>query len=278
MDRSVKWQTIALVLMWGLAFIPVFPDMVVDWFSHTDNSHALLVPLISLYFVWAKRHEIYRSEISTSWLGLGIMIVSLIIYLLSYAGGIAVFSRLMMISSLIGLLWYFLGTPIIRLMAFPLCFLFFMVPIPITLLGLVAFPLQLIATKISANLIQFCSIPVYREGNMLFFLQTQLEVAEACSGIRSIMSLTMLSVVFSYVSSGRWWINAILILSALPVAMTANIIRVSGTGVLAHFFGGQVARGFLHEFSGLVVFVFGLVVLLLEFKLLEYIGTRKYAK
>jgi len=166
-----------------------------------------------------------------------------------------------LVATLICLLWSCLGGDMLRQLAFPLGFLFFMIPVPDSLLNMVAFPLQLMATKISASLIQLCSIPVYREGNMLYFVQTQLEVAEACSGIRSVMALTMLSVIFAYTSSVNWWRRGILILSAIPIALLANILRVSGTGVLAHFFGDRVARGFLHEFSGLVVFLFGLAVL-----------------
>jgi exosortase len=121
------------------------------------------------------------------------------------------------------------------------------------------------ATKVSAALIQNCSIPVYREGNMLYFVQTQLEVAEACSGIRSIMALTMLSLVFCYLSRDGWWRKALLIAAAVPIALLGNIVRVTGTGILAHFYGDQVAKGFLHEFSGLVVFAFGLVLLFAVF-------------
>jgi exosortase len=104
-------------------------------------------------------------------------------------------------------------------------------------------------------------------------MQTQLEVAEACSGIRSIMSLTMLSVIFAYMSPGNWWRKVVLILSAIPIAMLGNILRVSGTGILAHFFGDRVARGFLHEFSGLAVFLFGLALLFFVFSVLKRVGS-----
>jgi exosortase len=258
-----------LLLAWAAAFSPIVPALVDMWFSHSDNSHALLVPLISLYFLWEKREAMRRFPVQGSSLGLVLLVVSLAIYFVSFVGGIAFFARLMLVAALIGLLWGYLGTPMLRPLAFPLGFLFFMVPVPDTLLGLVSFPLQLAATKISAGLIQFCSIPVYREGNMLYFLQTQLEVAEACSGIRSIMSLTMLSVIFAYMSSGNGWRKAILILAAIPIAMLANILRVSGTGVLAHFFGDRVARGFLHEFSGLAVFLFGLGMLFMVYRVLR---------
>lgn len=278
MTRNVQLKITLLLLIWALVFSPVFSPMIYVWLNHSDNSHALLVPLVSLYFFWDKRAELGRIPLIPSRLGWVLLVLSLALYLLSYLGGIVVVARIMLISSLIGLLWSCLGTAMIRAMAFPLGFLLFMVPVPDTLLSMVSFPLQLIATKISAGVIQFCSIPVYREGNMLYFLQTQLEVAEACSGIRSIMSLTMLSVIFAYISTGSRWRQFLLVLSALPIALVANIVRVSGTGILAHFFGDRVARGFLHEFSGLAVFVFGLGVLFLEFKLLQRIGSDRSSR
>jgi exosortase len=137
-----------------------------------------------------------------------------------------------------------------------------MIPVPYSLLNLVSGPLQLIATKISANMISACTIPVYREGNMLYFVNTQLEVAEACSGIRSIMSLTMLAIAFASMMRGAWMNRIILTVAAIPIAMIANILRIAGTGVLAHFYGDKVAKGFLHEFSGMAIFAFGFITLL----------------
>ena len=150
-----------------------------------------------------------------------------------------------------------------------------MVPVPDSILNIVAFPLQLFATKISSHIIAALSIPVYREGNMLYFVQTQLEVAEACSGLRSIMALTMLSVIFVYLLDKGWLRKVILLASAIPLALIANIIRVSGTGILAHFHGEKVARGFLHEFSGLAVFAFGFILLFLEYSLLNKSGSKQ---
>lgn len=267
-----KRKFAVLLLVWAAVFSPVVPAMVGTWLNHSDNSHALLVPLIAMYFVWIKREELGRIEISGSAVGGLFLAGTLVVYLVSFVGGIAVFARLMIVFSLFGLLWSCMGWQVVRVLAFPLGFLVFMVPVPDSVLGMVSFPLQLLATKIAAGVIQFCSIPVYREGNMLYFVHTQLEVAEACSGIRSIMSLTMLSVIFAHLSGNGWWRKALLIFSAIPIAMLANILRVSGTGILAHFFGNKVARGFLHEFSGLAVFVFGLVLLFLVFNLLNRIG------
>jgi perosamine synthetase len=197
---------------------------------------------------------------SSAWGGV-LLAVSLFAYVASYAGGLAFPARVAMVFSLAGLVWFGMGTQYFNVLTFPIGFLLFIVPVPYSLIGLVSQPLQLIATKVSAALIQECSIPVYREGNMLYFVQAQLEVAEACSGIRSIMAMTMLSLVFCFLSRKGWWRKSLLIAAAIPIAFVANIVRVTGTGILAHFFGAQVARGFLHEFSGLVVFAFGLVLL-----------------
>jgi len=273
LDNIIKITT--LVVLWGLIIAPVVPIMVSTWFSHSDNSHALLVPLISFYFAWCKRKELASVETAGSGWGLLFLAASLFIYLVSYAGGIALVSRLMIVGSLVGLIWGCFGVQALRVLAFPLGFLVFMVPVPDSILNFVSFPLQMQATKISAWLIQMCSIPVYREGNMLYFVQTQLEVAEACSGIRSIMALTMLSVLLAYLSNNNWRHKAFLVVCAIPVAVLANILRVSGTGILAHFFGDKVARGFMHEFSGLTVFAFGFIVMISLSRMLELVSQSK---
>jgi exosortase len=273
-NKVNAWKLTAMLSVWVAAFYPIIPDMVTAWFKHSDNSHAVLVPLVALYFLWEKRAEISRIPSQGSNAGLILLILCLLFYILSFIGGIAFFCRLALVTSLIAIVWSCMGTAILRSLAFPLGFLFFMIPVPDTLLGMVSFPLQLVATKISAELIGYCTIPIYREGNMLFFINTQLEVAEACSGIRSIMSLTMISAIFAYISPGVIWCRVVLVVAAIPIAFIANILRVTGTGILAHFFGDRVARGFLHDFSGLAVFLFGLIILFALYEVLKKIGKK----
>ena len=271
LNRLGMLQTAVLLTLWSLIIAPVVPQMVKTWLEHSDNSHAILVPFICLYLGWAKRRELASATFRGSLLGGVFLVFCLAFYLLSYTGGFAMGARLMIVGSLGGLVWSCFGWPTLRILVFPLSFLLFMVPVPDTLLNFVSFPLQLQATKISTWIIGLFSIPVYREGNMLYFVQTQLEVAEACSGIRSIVSLVMLSVLLAYLSNNGTTRKVILVACAIPVAMLANIVRVSGTGVLAHFFGDQVAKGFLHDFSGIVVFVFGLMVMVLLSQFIEFV-------
>ena len=260
----MRLKFIIIFFLWGIVFYPVFPDLVSAWLVEPENSHGMLVPIISLYFVWQKKIELKKINYSTCNLGAVVLIISLICYLLTLAGGIVVAQRLMIITSLAGLVLFTMGPAVFNLLAFPFFFLLFMIPVPFALLKLVSFPLQLIVTKIATILISLISIPVYREGNILFLSQTSLEVVDACSGIRSIVALTKLSVLLAFFEKKSWVERVILILSALPIAFVANVFRVTITGILAHFFGDVVARGFMHDLSGYLVFIIGFILLGLE--------------
>lgn len=294
---------IKLSILFGLliaAYAPILPELYHHWMNDPNNSHGILVPLISLYFIWIKRHElkdVLCKSISNQGtgshdlqsgqpalnkhfftphsMGLLISIFGLTIYIVSSLGGIAVSARLSLVIVLIGLIIFNLGIKIFNILIFPLFLLFFMVPVPTSLVGLVSMPLQLFATKSSTSIIKLLSIPAYREGNMLYFAGTQLEVAEACSGIRSMVSYLMLGAIFAYLIKRGWAKRCILFVSTIPLAIFANMVRVTSTGILAHFFGNQVARGFLHEFSGMAVFLFGFILLFIEYRLLDRTSNSK---
>lgn len=259
-----------LLLLLAAVFYPLYPSLFATWMDDSNSTHGLLVPFISGFFIWRLIPELKAMPRDTDARGLLILIVAMALYILSYAGGVAVVARGMIVFALIGLALYNYGPAVFRKVAFPLLFLLFMIPVPVSIIGLVSLPLQRLATDVSARLISLVSIPVYQEGNMLYFVQTQLEVAEACSGIHSIMALLMLGAVLVYIypmtNKGR----IVLMASTIPIAMLANIVRVTGTGILAHFHGEKVARGFLHEFSGMAVFGFGLALLMITYKIIKH--------
>jgi len=255
--------------LWGIAFMPVYSSLWDTWMISSNDSHGLLVPFISIFLVWSNRERLSQTTINNSNWGLVILALSLVLYLLALAGHVAVAQRAMIVTSLVGLILFNYGTSVFTVLAFPLFFLIFMIPVPVSIYGLAAFPLQLFATNISHNIIQALGIPVLQEGNMLYFAQAQLEVVDACSGLRSMTAFIMLSVLFAYLINKGWGRRFILILSAIPLAVAANLIRVTGTGILAHFYGEKIARGFLHDFSGLAVFAFGFILLSFEYKLLS---------
>ncbi len=266
-------QSAVLLLLWLIAFYPVYPSLVDTWLNHSNNSHGILVPLIAGFFIWQKRGQLQATPLNPSLWGGLFLLCSLLLYGLFYIGSVAVACRLMIILSLVGLIIFNYGTNILKIIRFPIFFLIFMIPIPVAIYTMVAFPLQLFATDVAAAAINLMSIPVYKEGNMLYFVQTSLEVAEACSGLRSMTAFLMLGSLFAYLMDKGKWRRFILVASGIPLAIFANIVRVTGTGILAHFYGARIARGFLHEFSGLAVFAFGFVLLFILYSLLDRSGT-----
>ena len=273
-NMITKLKMLILLTVWSVTYYPVYPILVKTWLDKSDNSHGALVPLVALYLIWRKWPALQSAEVSTSMWGLFLLAGSLCVYLLSFLGAVAYTMNLAMVISVSGIVLYLFGSQVFKILWFPLLFLIFMIPIPESLENLVSFPLQLWATQISADLISLFSIPVYREGNMLYFEHSQLEVAEACSGLRAISSLVMLSSLFASIMSIRWSFKAVILFSAIPIALIANVVRISGTGFLAHYWGSEMAFGFMHQFSGIVVFVFGLVLMLLVVSLIQRVENR----
>lgn len=263
---------IVLIAAVIVPFWPVLIDLYRDLVNNSNNSHGLLVPFISVYLIWKKRHALQPLPIQTSAAGLAILAVSLIVLILGYSSGIHVVPRLAFVTAVIGTLLYNYGGNIVRCIAFPLGFLLFMVPVPVSVEGLVSFKLQLWMTQISAVILDALSIVVLREGNILVFSNCALEVAEACSGIRSLMAYIMLGCLFGYMMKGSMIRRSIMVLIAVPLTFCVNTVRVVGTGILAHSYGPAVARGFLHEFSGIVIFLVGLFIFFLIYRRLELVG------
>jgi len=261
---QIPWKLVFIAFLFLLLYAPLYPSLVDTWLNDSNNSHGLLVPLVSLYLVWMLKDEIKAQEIRSSPVGFAFLAVSLVTYFASFVGDLAFPARISMITTLAGLVLFACGWQVFKLLLFPVLFLFFMVPVPVTIIGLVAFPLQLFVSDVSAQLIDFYGIPVYQEGNLLFFARYSFEVTEACSGIRSMVSFLTLGALFAYFARDSWTKCALLVLSAIPLSILVNTIRVTGTGILANYFGNKAAQGFLHEFSGFVVFGLGVLLMLAE--------------
>jgi exosortase len=160
------------------------------------------------------------------------------------------------------------GWRFLRVLLFPLAFLLLMIPIPAIVFNQISLPLQLLASKAAESTLQIVHIPVLREGNVIVLANTSLEVAEACSGIRSLISLVTLAIVYGYFTDARVWARVVLTLAAVPVAVVSNAARVAGTGVAAHYYGPEVAEGFFHTFSGWMLFLVAFMMLFAIQKLL----------
>ena len=241
----------------------VVQGLVSDWINLPDFSHGFLIPIVSFYFVYERRKQFSVLSPSSNWAGLGLIIFGILLLLL---GNLATEYFTMRFSMLVvfgGAILFLLGNDFFKTLLFPIIFLIFMIPIPSILMDRITFPMQLFASKVAANTLYLIGIPVLREGNVMLLANTSLEVAEACSGIRSLISLLALSIVFAYLSQKETWKRILLVLSTFPIAIIANAARVSGTGILAHYYGDSVAQGFFHGFSGWILFVVAFVCLFL---------------
>jgi exosortase len=162
----------------------------------------------------------------------------------------------------VGTLLYVMGWARLKVLAFPVAFLLLMIPIPAIIFNQIAFPLQLLASQAGEQTLRAVEIPVLREGNVLVLANTTLEVAEACSGIRSLVSLLTLGIMFGYFTDQRLWVRLLIAGSTVPVAIVANAARVAGTGIAAHHYGPEAAQGFFHDFSGWAVFLVAFLLML----------------
>jgi exosortase len=230
-----------------------------------------LAPLVSAYLVWQHSTQLERLPKKPENKGISLVILGLFLLVLGNLAAEQFTARISLLITLAGLILYLLGWQHLRLLTFPIAYLVFMFPFPSILLDQITFPLQLIASKAATESLQMLGIPVLREGNIIHLAGTSLEVAEACSGVRSLISLIALGTIFAYFNQRMVWKRVSLVFACIPITVIVNAMRISVTGALAHYFGMGAAEGFFHDFSGYVIFVFAFVMMVLVGKIFSVI-------
>lgn len=257
------WIAAALVAAaLGVAYSRIAVALVRQWSTDENYSHGFIVLPLALWFAWQRRDALRALPLRPTMVGLLIIAGGLAMLTVGVLGAELFLSRLSFVVLLAGTIAFVAGLPHVRVLALPLVFLLLMIPLPAIIFNSVAFPLQLLASRAGATALDWGGVPVLREGNMLILASTKLEVAEACSGIRSLVSLVTLAVVLGQLSL-RWRsTRVLLVLAAVPVAIVANAMRVAGTGFAAHFWSPEAAEGFFHAFSGWIVFAVAFAALM----------------
>ncbi len=247
-----------------LVYAPVLLELVQDW-SHDDNySHGFLVPLVSAWLLWQKRESLKSAVKSTDRVGLLLIIVGSLLFVLGNGAAEYFTARVSLVVTLFGLVWYLFGREVVKLAWFELAFLCFMIPIPYVVYYALTFPMQLLASKITAGVLSSIGMEVFRQGNILHLPGgTSLEVAEACSGMRSLMSLLALGALFAYMTQKRLTGKILLFASTVPIAIIANVFRVFVTALLVTTVGAEVTAEPMHSLMGLSVFVVSFVLMLI---------------
>jgi exosortase len=257
MELNRKTLAGAAVVLAGfvLLYYQVLSKLIYDWENDGNYSHGFLIVPIALYLAWERRHKFFAAPHAPSNLGLLVVAGSVLVLLTGIFGAELFLTRISIVGTVVGSLLFLCGWARLRVLAFPVAFLLLMIPLPAIIFNQIAFPLQLLASQAGEVTLRAAEIPVLREGNVLVLANTKLEVAEACSGIRSLVSLITLAIMFGYFTDQRAWVRIFITLSAIPVAIVANAGRVAGTGIAAHYVGPEAAEGFFHEFSGWIVFL-----------------------
>jgi exosortase len=280
------WQPLLLAAALLFLYAPALNLLLQTWWMDENYSHGLLIPFLIGFLIWFEKDELEKMEKRPAFLVGGAICLAAMFFLLVGILGAELFTqRFSLLLMLAGITIYFFGWEILKKLVVPFVLLALAIPIPTILFNKIAFPLQLLATDLAIWGIRLFGIPAAKFGNVIELLprgasqSIWLEVVEACSGIRSLMTLVTLALVYAYFTSRRrnfaslksfdLWRAAILMLAALPIAVLTNGIRVAATGILAYYYGGETAQGFLHGASGWLVYVAALLLLLLVGKILD---------
>lgn len=266
------WQGLLLIAVLGLLYWPVVKLLVWQWYYDPDYGHGFLVPLLSAFLIWQRRDKLRAIAVRPSPWGMVIVLGALGMLVLGSLGAELSLARLSLLGTICGLIVYFAGGAILRAIAFPMAFLLFAIPIPTVVYNEIVFPLQFVASRFATKILETLNLfPIMREGNVLVLPGMHLEVVEACSGIRSLMSLLALAAGYGYLVERSVPVRWFLIIAMVPLAIISNGTRVMITALMANYIGPRAAEGFMHEFSGWVIFVVATILFLLLHRLITMI-------
>lgn len=278
--QAVFWRS--SVKQWGLLALPalimgfVFSDglafMVNVWLTAEEYSHGILIPFIALFLIWQKRNELAGQTFAGSWAGIGLVAAGLFIYFLGELSTLYTIIHYAFLIVLMGGVLAIGGREIFKRTWMPLFFLFFAIPLPSFLFNNLSSTLQLWSSQLGVSFIRFCDISVYLEGNVIDLGTMQLQVVEACSGLRYLFSLMTLAFMCAYIYNAALWKRAVIFLSSMPIAIFMNSFRIGVIGVTVEYFGKKAAEGFLHDFEGWIVFMACTGILIAEMWILARIG------
>ena len=255
---SRSGPALLVIALLAVLYHGIAVKLVTDWYELPDFSHGFLIPFFAAFLLWDKRRELQDTAIAPSWAGVWLVVLGLFVLLLGVFGADLFLQRTSFVLLVAGLVWTLLGRAMLGQVKFVLFVLLLAIPLPAVLFNQITFPLQILASRLASALLPLAGVPVLREGNVIQLPAMQLEVAEACSGIRSLMSLFTVAVIYGYFLERKAGRRVVLALASVPIAVAANGARIFGTGLCVQYWDPEKAMGFFHEFSGWLMFVVSL--------------------
>ena len=269
-----QWRVAIISFLLAALYADVLVSLVEDWWENESYSHGFLVVPLALYIAWKQRHVILATPVAPSAQGIYLTGIGCLLFTAGKLGAEFFATRISLILVVAGLVWTFWGTKRLRHFGFPLLLVASVVPLPVIVYNSLATPLQLLASNLATQAAQFLGVSVYRDGNIIQLANTSLGVAEACSGLRSLGSLTVGALLLGFLERFGIWTRVGLFMLSIPIAIFFNIVRVTGTALLAER-DPDLAMGFYHSISGWLIFVAGFGTLLLCTRILKYLLNRK---
>ena len=275
MNKAVAALLVVLAGCFAFLYQDVIAKLVHDWYTDENYSHGFLIVPIALYFAWERRKRLMEASPEPSLWGIFVVFGSMAVLLAGILGSELFLTRISILGTIAGIILFIYGWNHLRILLLPIAFLVLMIPVPAIIFNQIAFPLQILASRFGEMALLICRIPVLREGNVIILSNTSLEVAEACSGIRSLISLLTLGIVYGYFTDSRLWVRIVLVIGTIPIAIAANGIRVAGTGIAAHFYGEAAAEGFFHSFSGWIIFIAAFIMMFILYRIIALIRPKR---
>jgi exosortase len=259
-----------------ICYFPVLKHLVWQWENDADVGHGFFVPVIAAYIAWQRRDAVLAVPVKPNYWGLLLLAWGAVQLVVGMLGVELFLQRTAFLISLVGAILTIGGTPVVRALAFPLFLLIFMIPIPAVVYTQITFPLQLFASRVAEAVLALLGIPVLRDGNVLELASQKLSVVEACSGIRSLLSLTFLSLVYAYFFDTKKWMRAALFLATIPIAILANAGRVTITGILSEW-RTDLAQGFFHSVEGWIIFIVAMILMIITHRIINLVYNAAHA-
>jgi exosortase len=271
---------IAGILLGSFIFLyhGVITALFQDWKADGNYSHGFLIFPIALYFLWERLRQLGLAQKKPSPIGAFVVLISILILVAGTMGSEMFLTRVSMLGTIAGIVLFLYGWRHLKILKFPILFLLLMIPIPAIIFNHIAFPLQLLASRFGEIVLSTVGIPVLREGNIIQIANTSLEVVEACSGVRSLISLLTLGILYGYFMDPRISVRVIMAFATAPIAILANGMRVAITGIAANYYGPAVTQGFLHTFSGWVIFLMAFLMLFVLQRLIKLLAPHVFDK
>lgn len=259
--RKWLWPGVALIIVLAYLYLNILHRLLYEWWSNPNFSHGFFVPPFAALLIWRDRKRLAVLKAQPSWTGLVVIAFGAGVLLVGVLGAELFLSRSSLLFVLAGLVIYFKGWKYFRIILFPWLFLFLMIPPPTLIMNHVTIPLQFVASDLATWFLRIAGVPVLQNGNVIQLPNMALDVVEACSGIRSLISLGVMAIIYGYLLESSNTLRVLLGVSSIPIAVLANGLRIMGTGMTGLYWDPSKAQGFFHEFSGWVIFVISLITL-----------------